>query len=126
MGYNILLVDDSNVVKAVLSKILAGSPLPIDQVYDAANGVEALKILNADTIDLVITDINMPLMDGFELIERMRLDMMLKDIPVIVISTEGSLTRVAYLEEMGIKERTVGVAPCGCSVFAYFQSLLLP
>jgi hypothetical protein len=81
MGYNILLVDDSNVVKAVLSKILAGSPLPIDQVYDAANGVEALKILNADTIDLVITDINMPLMDGFELIERMRLDMMLKDIP---------------------------------------------
>lgn len=90
MGYNILLVDDSNVVKAVLSKILAGSPLPIDQVYDAANGVEALKILNADTIDLVITDINMPLMDGFELIERMRLDMMLKDIPVIVISTEGA------------------------------------
>ncbi|HPI92498.1 MAG TPA: response regulator [Deltaproteobacteria bacterium] len=103
MGYHILLVDDSNVVKAVLMKILAGSTLAIDQVFDAANGVEALKILNANTIDLVITDINMPHMDGFELIERMRLDMMLKDIPIIVISTEGSLTRVSYLEEMGIK-----------------------
>jgi len=103
MGYHILLVDDSNVVKAVLMKILAGSTLAIDQVFDAANGVETLKILNANTLDLVITDINMPHMDGFELIERMRLDMMLKDIPIIVISTEGSLTRVSYLEEMGIK-----------------------
>jgi two-component system chemotaxis response regulator CheY len=42
-------------------------------------------------------------MDGIELIERMRLDMMLKNIPVIVISTEGSLTRISNLEEMGIK-----------------------
>jgi two-component system chemotaxis response regulator CheY len=103
MGYNILLVDDSNVVKAVLSKILAGSSLTIDQVFDAANGVEALKTLNANSIDLVITDINMPVMDGFELIERMRLDAMLKNIPVIVISTEGSLTRVGQLEAMGIR-----------------------
>ena len=103
MGYNILLVDDSNVVKAVLMKILAGSSLTINQVFDAANGVEALKTLNANEIDLVITDINMPVMDGFELIERMHLDLMLKNIPVIVISTEGSLTRVSYLEEMGIR-----------------------
>jgi two-component system chemotaxis response regulator CheY len=103
MGYNILLVDDSNVVKAVLMKILAGSSLPINQVFDAANGVEALKILGANTMDLVITDINMPLMDGFELVERMRLDMMLKNIPVIIISTEGSLTSISNLQEMGIK-----------------------
>ena len=103
MGYNILLVDDSNVVKAVLMKILARSTLPINQVFDAANGVEALKTLNANPIDLVITDINMPLMDGFELVERMRLDMMLKNIPVIIISTEGSLTRISSLHDMGIK-----------------------
>jgi two-component system, chemotaxis family, chemotaxis protein CheY len=103
MAYNILLVDDSNVVKAVLMKILAGSSLTINKVFDAANGVEALKTMNANTIDLVITDINMPVMDGFELIERMHLDMMLKNIPVIVVSTEGSLTRVSYLEEMGIR-----------------------
>ncbi len=103
MGYNILLVDDSNVVKAVLMKILAGSSLPINQVFDAANGVEALKILGVNNMDLVITDINMPLMDGFELVERMRLDMMLKNIPVIIISTEGSLTRISNLQEMGIK-----------------------
>jgi len=103
MGYNILLVDDSNVVKAVLMKILAGSSLPINQVFDAANGVEALKILGVNNMDLVITDINMPLMDGFELVERMRLDMMLKNIPVIIISTEGSLSSISNLQEMGIK-----------------------
>ena len=103
MAHNILLVDDSNVVKAVLMKILSGSSLTINKVFDAANGVEALKALNANAIDLVITDINMPVMDGFELIERMHLDIMLKNIPVIVVSTEGSLTRVSYLEEMGIR-----------------------
>jgi two-component system, chemotaxis family, chemotaxis protein CheY len=103
MAYNILLVDDSNVVKVVLMKILAGSSLTINQIFDAANGVEALKAMNANAIDLVITDINMPVMDGFELIERMHLDIMLKSIPVIVISTEGSLTRISYLEEMGIR-----------------------
>ncbi|HVN70478.1 MAG TPA: response regulator [Desulfomonilia bacterium] len=96
-------MDDSNVVKAVLMRILAGSALTINKVFEAANGVEALKTLNANTINLVITDINMPVMDGFELIERMHLDMMLKNIPVIVISTEGSLTRLSFLEEMGIK-----------------------
>lgn len=103
MGYNILLVDDSNVVKAVLKKILNGSDLSINQIMEAANGVEALKVLNSNSIDLVITDINMPSMDGIELIERMRLDMMLNNVPVIVISTEGSLTRITNLEEMGIK-----------------------
>ncbi len=103
MGYSILLVDDSNVVKAVLMKILAASTIPIEKVYDASNGVEALKILGSSSVDLVITDINMPHMDGFELIERMRLDMMLQRIPVVVISTEGSLTRVAHLESLGVK-----------------------
>jgi two-component system, chemotaxis family, chemotaxis protein CheY len=103
MNYNILLVDDSNVVKAVLRKILSGSSFPIDQVFEAANGVEALKILNSNSIDLVLTDINMPSMDGIELIERMRLDMMLYNIPVIIISTEGSLTSISKLEEMGIR-----------------------
>ncbi len=103
MGFNILLVDDSMVVKAVLKKILAGSSMAIDQVFDATNGVEALKTLGSNNIDLVITDINMPVMDGFELIERMHLDMMLKNTPVIVISTEGSLSRLSYLEEMGIR-----------------------
>jgi two-component system chemotaxis response regulator CheY len=103
MGYKILLVDDSNVVKAVLKRILIKSDLAIDQVLEAGNGVEALKAMSSEPADLIITDINMPAMGGIELIERMRLDMMLQKIPVIVISTEGSLTRITNLEEMGIK-----------------------
>lgn len=103
MGYSILLVDDSNVVKAVLMRYLSASSFPIDKIHDAANGVEALKILGTEQVDLVITDINMPHMDGFELIERMRLDMMLQRIPVVVISTEGSLTRVSQLEGLGVR-----------------------
>ncbi|HOM28422.1 MAG TPA: response regulator [Deltaproteobacteria bacterium] len=103
MGYSILLVDDSTVVKVVLLKILSSSQLPIERVLEASNGVEALRLIANEPVDLVITDINMPQMDGFELIERMRLDMMMKDIPVMVISTEGSLTRVSHLEGLGVK-----------------------
>jgi len=103
MGYKILLVDDSNVVKAVLKRILTGSDIAIDQILEAGNGVEALKVMNSNLPDLVITDINMPAMNGIELLERMRLDMMMQKIPVIVISTEGSLTRITSLEDMGIK-----------------------
>ncbi|HOO47511.1 MAG TPA: response regulator [Deltaproteobacteria bacterium] len=103
MKYNILLVDDSNVVKTALIMILNRSSLPIDQIYDASDGVEALQILDANRVHLVITDINMPNMDGEELIERMRSDPAKKAIPVVVISTEGSSVRIEHLKSLDIK-----------------------
>ncbi|HQG32675.1 MAG TPA: response regulator, partial [Deltaproteobacteria bacterium] len=72
--HNILLVDDSNVVKASLIRILSESSLPIDQIFDAGDGIEALGILDSNPVSLVITDINMPGMNGEELVERMRSD----------------------------------------------------
>ena len=103
MAFNILLVDDSNVVKAVLFKILSQSSLPIKQIYDAANGAEALEVLDSHQMDLVVADINMPEMDGVEMIEWMRADTRFKDIPVVVISTEGSSSRIDKLKDLGIK-----------------------
>ncbi|MBN2297775.1 MAG: response regulator [Deltaproteobacteria bacterium] len=101
--YNILLVDDSNVVKTALIMILSRSSLPIDQIFDAADGVEALSILDSNPVSLVITDINMPNMDGEELLERMRSDPDKKMIPVVVISTEGSTARIEHLKSLDIK-----------------------
>lgn len=103
MASNILLVDDSNVVKAVLFRILTQSSLPINQIYDAANGAEALEILESHRMDLVVADINMPVMDGVEMIEWMRADTRFKHIPVIVISSEGSSSRIDRLRDLGIE-----------------------
>jgi len=103
MALNILLVDDSNVVKAVLFKILSKSSLPIDKIYDAANGAEALEVLESHRMDLVVADINMPVMDGVEMIEWMSADTRFNRIPVVVISTEGSSSRIDKLSNLGIK-----------------------
>jgi two-component system chemotaxis response regulator CheY len=103
MALNILLVDDSNVVKAVLFRILTQSSLPINQIYDAANGAEALEVLESHRMDLVVADINMPVMDGVEMIEWMRADTRFKHIPVVVISTEGSSSRIDKLRNLGIE-----------------------
>ena len=103
MAFNILLVDDSNVVKAVLFKILSQSSLPINQIYDAANGSEALEVLESHSMDLVVADINMPVMDGVEMIEWMHADTRFNHIPVVVISTEGSSSRIDKLRDLGIK-----------------------
>ncbi|HHO75668.1 MAG TPA: response regulator [Deltaproteobacteria bacterium] len=103
MKHNILLVDDSNVVKAALIMFLSRSSLPIDKIFDAADGVEALSILDSNPVSLVITDINMPNMDGEELVERMRCDPTKKMIPVVVISTEGSAIRIDHLKSLNVK-----------------------
>ena len=103
MAYNILIVDDSTVVKAVMVNALGQSGIPIHEIFDAANGQDALKILDSSPIDLVFADINMPVMGGVELVERMHADERLKGIPVIIISTEGSATRMEYLREKGVR-----------------------
>lgn len=103
MKWKILIVDDSNVVKAVLMKALGESGAPIQRVFDASNGKEALDTLRAESIDLVFADINMPVMNGVELVESMADDPALKDIPVIMISTDGSVSRREYLQSKGVR-----------------------
>ncbi|MCK9264229.1 MAG: response regulator [Desulfomonilia bacterium] len=103
MKWKILIVDDSNVVKAVLMKALGESGAPIGRVFDASNGREALDTLRAESIDLVFADINMPVMNGIELVESMADDPALKGIPVIMISTDGSVSRREYLKGKGVR-----------------------
>ncbi|HCK98674.1 MAG TPA: response regulator [Candidatus Marinimicrobia bacterium] len=102
MALNILVVDDSAVVRAVISKTLKLAGIPVGELYQAANGKEALEILNDNWVDLVFSDINMPVMGGVEMIEKMSADGLLKTIPVVVVSTEGSATRIEQLKSRGI------------------------
>jgi len=101
MALNILIVDDSKVMRAMVLKVLQMSGVQIDNKYEASNGKEGLEILSGNWIDLVFVDINMPVMNGEEMIEHMKANEETRDIPIIVISTEGSETRIARILEKG-------------------------
>lgn len=103
MAVNILIVDDSGVMRAIIKKSVQMSGLRIGEIHQAANGREGMDALDRHWIDLVITDINMPVMTGEEMIGQMRERPDLKAIPTIVVSTEGSHTRIERLQRSGLK-----------------------
>jgi two-component system chemotaxis response regulator CheY len=93
MALNILVVDDSSVMRAIIIKTLRLSKLPLGEILEATNGQEALKVVNDNWIDLALVDINMPVMDGEEMINRLRENPETADLPIIIVSTEGCETR---------------------------------
>jgi two-component system chemotaxis response regulator CheY len=103
MSVNVLVVDDSGVMRSMIIKTMRLSGLQLGEVYQAADGREGLDALHRNWIDLVIADINMPVMNGEDMIDRMMEHPEFKDIPVVVISTEGSKTRVERLENKGAR-----------------------
>jgi len=103
MAYNILIVEDSATIRAVISKILQMAEVPVGELWEASNGKEALEVLHTKWVDLVFADINMPVMSGLEMIEQMVADGLLATVPVIVVSTEGSSTRIEELSSKGVR-----------------------
>ena len=91
----VLIVDDSTVMRKVVERTLRQAGLDLDEVLDAANGQDALAVLRARNegaapLKLILSDINMPVMDGFEFVEAMRAEHLMQGVPVIMITTEGS------------------------------------
>jgi two-component system chemotaxis response regulator CheY len=78
------------------------SGLDLGDVYQAGNGKEGLDAARENWVDLVVADINMPVMNGEEMIDQMKADPELSALPTIVISTEGSATRIQRLEKKGV------------------------
>jgi two-component system chemotaxis response regulator CheY len=103
MSYNILIVDDSKTILSVIKKTLDIAAVPVGDLYEAENGKEALEIMNSSLINLIFADINMPVMTGIEMIKKMSEDNMLDKTPVIIVSTEGSKTRIDDLLELGVR-----------------------
>lgn len=103
MGYNILVVDDSKTVRKMIDKTLGLAGIPVGEVHHAQNGREALAVVESRWIDLVLTDLNMPVMDGLELIRAMAEKGLMESVPVVVVSTEGSESRIEKLKQYGIR-----------------------
>jgi two-component system, chemotaxis family, chemotaxis protein CheY len=101
MAYNVLVVDDSRTMRMVIIKTIKACGFQVGQFFEAANGNEALDALKNDWVDLVITDYNMPDMDGLTLISEMKNDEELKNVPAVMVTTEGSQERIKEFTEKG-------------------------
>lgn len=98
---NVLIVDDSLVVRKMILKTLRAAQVPLGEVHEAGNGQEGLDALHAHWVDLVIADINMPVMNGEQMIDQIRANPLWTELPIIVVSTEGSQTRIENLQHKG-------------------------
>jgi len=85
---NILVVEDSPTMRQLIS--FAMKRIPDSRVIEATDGVDALKKLSSEKIDLILADINMPVMDGLKLVSLVRGNSAFKDIPIIIVTTEGA------------------------------------
>jgi len=104
MAYSILIVDDSDIIRSMISRTIRLTKLPVHTFMEAHNGVEALDILKREWIDIVFTDLNMPVMNGLDLIKSMKQTVDLNDIPVVVITTEGNANRLNELINAGARD----------------------
>jgi len=97
---DVLIVDDSAAIRKILQRVLRQAEIPIGSVYEAGDGVEALSVLAAQSVGLILSDINMPNMDGLELLSKVKANESWKKLPMVMVSTEGSQAKV--LEAVGL------------------------
>jgi len=96
-----LIVDDSSVMRKIVERSLRQAGLELSQVLEASNGVEALSIAQEQEVDLILSDINMPVMDGLEFVRQLQGLENRKRVPVVMITTEGSESRVVQALSSG-------------------------
>lgn len=85
-----LIVDDSSVMRKIVERALRQTGLALTNVFEASSGVEALEVLRRQRVDLILSDINMPNMDGLEFLRQLRAQNLAPDVPVVMITTESS------------------------------------
>jgi two-component system, chemotaxis family, chemotaxis protein CheY len=99
MPLNVLVVDDSSVMRSMVIRTLKMSGIPLNEIHQAGDGLQALDVLSKHWVDLALVDLNMPNMNGIELIDRVRQTPEIRDLPIIVVSTESSTTRIEMLKQ---------------------------
>jgi two-component system, chemotaxis family, chemotaxis protein CheY len=103
LAYRVLIVDDSPAMRLFVRRVMEISGFDVAECLEASNGTQALEVLKTEWVDAILSDINMPGMDGEELVRRVEADESLRRIPVIIISTDGSRARVDRMLELGAR-----------------------
>jgi two-component system chemotaxis response regulator CheY len=98
-----LIVDDSSVMRKIVARSLRRAGINVSQVVEAENGAEALGALRDNKVDLILCDINMPVMDGLEFVKQLAGVENAKGVPVVMITTEGSEAHVAQALSAGAR-----------------------
>ncbi|MGD0397535.1 MAG: response regulator [Syntrophobacteraceae bacterium] len=101
MSYNVLIVDDSSSMRKIIWKILQLLGFELGECLEASNGQEALDILEGKWIDLILADVNMPVMDGVGFIRSLRERDICRDTPVAFITSEANEDRLHQLMDLG-------------------------
>jgi len=124
MESDVLVVDDSAAIRKILQRVLRQTGMAIGNIFEAGDGKEALALLGQQKVSLVMTDINMPNMDGLQLLAAMKGAPDLSTIPVVMVTTEGGEAKVGEAVRLGaagyvrkpfsadqIKEKLAGFLP---------------
>jgi two-component system chemotaxis response regulator CheY len=101
MSIHVLIVDDSATTRQVIERIVRLTDTTVGECHHAGNGADALKILETTWIDLIFTDLHMPLMDGRDLLRRVRENELWRRIPVAIVTSERSDATELELVELG-------------------------
>lgn len=119
---DVLIVDDSAAIRKILQRVLRQTDLPLGEIFEAGDGTEGVEMVRKRTFGLILSDINMPQMDGLQFLATLRQMENGKTVPVIMITTEGSQGKVMEAVQLGasgyvrkpftpeqIKEKLVGI-----------------
>jgi len=98
-----LIVDDSSVMRKIVERSLRQAGIELSKVFEAANGAEGLAVLAEHQVELILCDINMPVMDGLEFIKALSGVENAKRTPVVMITTEGSEAHVVQALSLGAR-----------------------
>ncbi len=101
MPVDVLIVDDSAAIRKILQRVLRQAEIPLGQVHEAGDGLEALEKLRTEKVTLVLADINMPKMDGLQLLTQIKASAEWKHLPVIMVTTEGNQSKVLEAVQLG-------------------------
>ena len=103
MAFTVLIVDDSPAMRSFVKRVLDLSGFDMSTCHEAGNGKEALELLANEWVDVILTDINMPVMNGEELVQNLAASDSFRSIPVIVVSTDRTDDRVRQMISLGAK-----------------------
>ena len=101
MPLDVLIVDDSAAIRKILQRVLRQADVPIGEVHEAGDGLEAIEVMKVKTVGLVLSDINMPNMDGLQLLSELKANPAWKSVPIVMITTEGSQQKVVEAVNLG-------------------------
>ncbi len=103
----ILVVDDSRIIRSILRNILQDRNISADEIFDAADGSEALNFMLENDVDMVLLDWNMPKLNGLELLKSVRSIPKYKNTPIIMVTSEAAKYNVMEAIKAGVTEYVV-------------------